>query len=84
MRVHVDHNPALPPSGVLRISRDRDDRRILGGLKFSILGFFFVCFFFWRGGSWNSLASIFNLRIHGSSYVSLPHGPANKFLWLRN
>ena len=26
--------------GVLRISSDRDDRRIFGGLKFSILGFF--------------------------------------------
>jgi len=27
---------------VLRISSDRDDRRILGGLKFSISGFFWV------------------------------------------
>ena len=40
--VHVDHNPALAPSGVLRISRDRDDWRIFGGLKFLILG--------WGGG----------------------------------
>ena len=33
-QVHVDHNPALAPSGVLPISRDRDDRRIFGGLGF--------------------------------------------------
>ena len=39
VRVHVDHNPALAPSGVLPISWDRDDRRIFGGLKFSMLGF---------------------------------------------
>ena len=31
---------ALHSRGVLRISSDRDDRRIFGGLKFSILGFF--------------------------------------------
>ena len=31
----------LCPGGwVLRISSDRDDRRIFGGLKFSISGFF--------------------------------------------
>ena len=30
---------ALAPSGVLRISRDRDNWRIFGGLKFSMLGF---------------------------------------------
>ena len=36
------------------------------------------------GGGWKILASIFNLKIHGSSHVSRPHGSASKFLWLRN
>ena len=38
-------NFTVPPfgsPGVLQISRDRDDRRILLGLKFSIPGFFWV------------------------------------------
>ena len=73
LRVHVDHNPALAPSGVLRISRDRDDWRIFGGLKFSMF------FFGGVGGGWKILASIFNLKIHGSSHVSRPHGSASNF-----
>ena len=41
--------------GLLRISRNGDDLRILGGLKFWILGFFLggkfgKCFFLWGGG----------------------------------
>ena len=35
------------PRGVLRISSDGDDRRIFGGLKFSIPGFFWVGKYFW-------------------------------------
>ena len=65
LRVHVDHNPALSPSGVLRISRDRDDWRIFGGLKFSMLGFL--------GGGWKIFAEI----RHGIFFFFLGGGGLN-------
>ena len=72
------------PRGILQISSDRDDRRILGGLKFSIPEFF----------GWEILASIFfgwldlssdflrgiqnNLKICGKACVSRSSSTANK------
>ena len=43
---------ALHSRRVLRISSDRDDRRIFGGLKFSIWGFFGGVGKFWQVFFW--------------------------------
>ena len=63
-------------SGVLQISNDRDDRRNLMGLNFSISGLFLEgkidkYFFGWLGRGRFILGIQNNLKIRGSSRVSL-------------
>ena len=59
------------PGGGLWISSDRDDWRIFGGLKFSIVGFFWVAkfgkyFSVWPDLSWD----FFGYSEHDSASVS--------------
>ena len=73
------------PRGVLQISSDGDNRRILGGgwgLKFSIPGCFWVGKFGKYSFGWLDLSRDFlgiqnNLKNCGSACVSWPHSSAN-------
>ena len=74
------------PGGVLRISSDGDNRRILffwgGGLKFSIPGCFWAgkfskYFFGWLDLSRDFLGIQNNLKNCGSACVSWPRSSAN-------
>ena len=51
-------NFLCPGGWVLRISRDRDDRGIFGGLKFSISGFLGVAKFWQVFSSFGSLIEV--------------------------
>ena len=72
---------------VLWIPSDRNDRRIFLGLKFSILGFFWVGKF-WPAFFWGYLDLSrdffgclniqYNLKIRDSSQVSWPRSSVNK------
>ena len=76
----------VPGGGVLRISSDRDNRRIFlfggGGLKISIPGCFWVgkfgkYFFGWTDLSRDVLGIQNNLKNCGSACVSWPCSSAN-------
>ena len=67
-------------SGVIRISSDRDDRRILLGLKFSISEFFWVAWFIKVGIFLDIQTAL--LKIRDSSRISRLRSSSGNFYGL--
>ena len=73
------YRPFCPGGYILRISSDRDDRRVVFGFEkwqVSFLGSLILVGIF--------LDIQNNLKIRDSSCVSRPRSSANMFLWLEN
>ena len=78
--------PHHVPGWVLRISSDRDDRRIFGGLKFSISGFFWVVKFWlvFFGVAWFKQGFFGKFNTYVSVFHVISFNAFWKFLWLGN